>query len=141
MSAITLLSSFYLYIPSPFLYIHPLSCLWLILPGLFKSCLGTGALEGAGRPSPLPCLPLLRPCRVQTLLEVSDAWVRVYTAGGKVSVGEGTTIPGGGVGVGCHDMECLCASFSVLWWGEVCLSCLCRGAGRPWESLGITPQL
>lgn len=48
---------------SPFLYIHPLSCLWLILPGLFKSCLGTGALEGAGRPSPLPCLPLLCLCR------------------------------------------------------------------------------
>lgn len=59
-----------------FPYIHLLSCPWLILPGLFKSCLGTGALEGASRPSPLPCLPSLRPCRVQTLLEVSDAWVR-----------------------------------------------------------------
>lgn len=69
---------------SPFLYIHPLSCLWLILPGLFKSCLGTGALEGAGRPSPLPCWPLLRLCWVQTLLEVSVAWVRVCVAGGKV---------------------------------------------------------
>lgn len=56
-----------------------LSCLWLILPGPFKNCLGTGALEGAVRAPtpPFSCLPLLRPLPAADSAEALDAWVRV----------------------------------------------------------------
>lgn len=81
---------------SPFLYIHSLSCLWLILPGLFKSCLGTGALEGAGRPSPLPCCALAPPPAGYRL-----CWKSRSPGLGSVLLGprEGTMIPGGGGGM------------------------------------------
>lgn len=68
-------------------------------------------------------------------------------------VGEGPVIPGGGMEVGCQDMECVCACFRTLWCGAcgvcVCVGgCLCglfagsggRKAGHPPESLGLILQ-
>lgn len=117
---------------SPFLCVHPLSCLWLILPGLFKSCLGTGALEGAGRPSPPPWLPLLRPAGYRLYWKSRTPGLESVPLGVRCKSGRGGSHdPWGGGSRLCLDMECLNASFSVSWWGEVCLFRLFGAQGIP----------